>query len=107
MYRRALLTDPYLRVKGAKGVFALGDCSTIEQDLMIAKADELFRKGDVNGDGQLTLEEFVDLIEQAKKEWPQVSLFFSKAQKSVKRLKILFKFIYIHVHKRLPIAHLL
>lgn len=33
--RRALLTDMYLRVKGAEGVFAIGDCSTIEHDLMI------------------------------------------------------------------------
>ena len=83
--RRALLTDQYLRVKGSKGIFALGDCSTIEQNKMIAKANELFRKGDVNGDGQLTLEEFTRLIEIAKKEYPQVSLFFQKAQKNIHR----------------------
>lgn len=35
LLRRALLTDMYLRVKGAEGVFAIGDCSTIEHDLMI------------------------------------------------------------------------
>ena len=43
-YRRALLTDGYLRVKGANGIFALGDCSTIEQDTMINKAQQLFEK---------------------------------------------------------------
>ncbi len=82
-YSRALLTDPYLRVKGADGIFALGDCSTIEQQRMIAKADDLFRRADVNSDGQLTLQEFTALIEQAKKEYPQVSLFFRKAQKNL------------------------
>ncbi len=81
--RRALLTDQYLRVKGTNGIFALGDCSTIEQDKMIAKANELFQRGDINGDGQLTLEEFSKLIEIAKQEYPQVSLFFKKAQKNL------------------------
>ena len=53
---------------------------------MIEKAEELFKKADVNGDGQLSLEEFYVLIEQAKKEYPQVCLFFNKALKSLDKL---------------------
>ena len=45
---RSLLTDGYLRVLGAEGVFALGDCSTIQQDLIVKKAEELFIRADVN-----------------------------------------------------------
>ena len=89
-------------MKGAKGIFALGDCSTIEQKKMIAKAEELFSRGDVNKDGELTLEEFTVLIEQAKKEYPQVSLFFSRAQKNIDRYTctctciLLFPFMYTY-----------
>lgn len=83
--RRALLTDEYLRVKGAEGIFALGDCSTIEQDLMLEKAQQLFEMADVNKDGELTLDEFIGLIEQAKHKFPQIELFFSKAEKNVKK----------------------
>lgn len=30
-HRRVLATDEWLRVKGCKGVYALGDCATIDQ----------------------------------------------------------------------------
>lgn len=81
--RRALLTDSYLRVKGADGIFSLGDCSTIEQEKMISNAEELFKVADINGDGTLSLHEFRLLIDDAKIKYPQVSLFFDRAQKNV------------------------
>ena len=93
IFRRALLTDSYLRAKGAEGIFALGDCSTIEQSKMIEKAEELFKKADVNGDGQLSLEEFNVLIEQAKKEYPQVCLFFNRALKSLDKLVNMYMYL--------------
>ena len=74
-----------MRVNGANGIFALGDCSTIEQNTMIAKAQELFEIADVNKDGHLTLEEFTALMEHAKYKYPQVQTFFSTAQKNVEK----------------------
>ena len=65
-FRRSLITDKFLRVQGAEGVFSVGDCSTIERDKMVEKAEELFKMADVNGDDHLTIEEFTALIEQAK-----------------------------------------
>ena len=85
LYSKALLTDGYLRVKGAEGIFALGDCSTIEQNKMMEKAEEIFEMADVNGDRKLSLEEFSALIEDAKQKYPQVQIFFSKAEKNVKK----------------------
>ena len=79
------MTDSYLRVKGANGIFALGDCSTIEQERMISNAEELFKVADVNGDGTLTLQEFKVLMDDAKMKYPQVSLFFDRAQKNVEK----------------------
>ena len=60
---------------------------------MIEKAEELFKKADVNGDGQLSLEEFNVLIEQAKKEYPQVCLFFNKALKSLDKLVNMYMYL--------------
>ena len=40
--RNALVTDPYLRVLGADGVFAIGDCATIRPDSIHKRAKELF-----------------------------------------------------------------
>ncbi len=83
--RRALLTDKYLRVTGAEGVFALGDCSTIEQDLMISNAKELFKQADVNSDGTLTQQEFERIIEKAKEQFPQVQVQLSYVENSVEK----------------------
>jgi len=43
-YRNALVTDPYMRVVGAEGIFAIGDCSTIKPDSIHKRAKELFDK---------------------------------------------------------------
>jgi NADH:ubiquinone reductase (non-electrogenic) len=38
--RRALLTDEWLRVKGAQGIYAIGDCATVQQrNLVVRKLD--------------------------------------------------------------------
>lgn len=83
---RSLLTDGYLRVLGAEGVFALGDCSTIQQDLIVKKAEELFIRADVNKDGTLTFDEFLSIMEEAKKMYPQVSMQLSYVENNIERM---------------------
>ena len=79
------MTDKFLRVKGAEGVFAVGDCSTIEQELMIRKAEELFKEADVNGDGDLSYSEFVAMLEKAKHLYPQVQVQLSYVENNVEK----------------------
>ena len=43
----------------------------------------MYQLADVNKDGTLSIEEFCDLMEKAKREFPQVQLLFSKAEKNV------------------------
>ena len=38
------MTDAYMRVLGADGVFAIGDCSTVSPDFIHKRAKELFDK---------------------------------------------------------------
>lgn len=72
-------------MKGAEGVFALGDCSTIEQDLMIRRAKELFKQADVNDDGTLSQDEFEVIIEKAKTQFPQVQVQLSYVENDVEK----------------------
>lgn len=72
-------------MKGAEGVFALGDCSSVEQDQMISQAKELFKQADVNGDGTLTLNEFLGIIEQAKLKFPQVKVQLNYVENNVEK----------------------
>ena len=82
-FRRAIATDKFLRVKGADGVFAIGDCSTIEQELMVKKSEELFKEADVNGDGTLTLDEFHKMVDKAKHLYPQVQVQLSYMENNI------------------------
>eukprot|EP00276_Gloeochaete_wittrockiana_P007877 CAMPEP_0184663318 /NCGR_PEP_ID=MMETSP0308-20130426/47671_1 /TAXON_ID=38269 /ORGANISM="Gloeochaete witrockiana, Strain SAG 46.84" /LENGTH=537 /DNA_ID=CAMNT_0027105983 /DNA_START=378 /DNA_END=1988 /DNA_ORIENTATION=+ len=68
--RRALTTDEWLRVKGADGVYAAGDCSTVEQRRLNAESLNLFKEGDVDNDGTLSRQEFEALAEKLKKRYP-------------------------------------
>ena len=83
LFRRAIATDNFLRVKGADGVFAIGDCSTIEQELMVKKSEELFKEADVNGDGTLTLDEFHKMVDKAKHLYPQVQVQLSYMENNI------------------------
>ena len=45
-------------MKNAAGVFALGDCATIELKKMVHDITEIFEKADKNNDGSLSMSEF-------------------------------------------------
>lgn len=66
-------------------MFALGDCSTIEQELLISRAKELFKMADINHDGTLTLDEFQVIIEKAKAQFPQVQVQLSYVEDDIDR----------------------
>ena len=72
-------------MRGTEGIFALGDCSTIEHDLMIRRAAELFKMADTNGDGTLSYDEFVALMETAKKKYPQVQVELTLAENNCRK----------------------
>ena len=66
-------------------MFAIGDCSTIEQDLMIRQAEQLFQEADVNGDGTLSLPEFESLISMAKSLYPQAEVQLSYVENNLEK----------------------
>ena len=58
LFRNAILTDDHLHVLNTEGVFALGDCATIELHRISDEVHHLFKLADKNKDGALSVEEF-------------------------------------------------
>jgi len=75
--RNSLLTNEFLQVKNAPGVFALGDCATVELKKLVHDVTELFEKADTSKDGSLSICEFQEIMEEAKRKYPQVTIYFN------------------------------
>jgi hypothetical protein len=75
-----LITDQYLSLKGAKNVYALGDCATITPDLMIKRITDLFKDADANGDGKLSLAEFKNFVNVQLQNYPQLEEYGKRAE---------------------------
>ncbi|KAL0301992.1 UNVERIFIED_CONTAM: External alternative NAD(P)H-ubiquinone oxidoreductase B1, mitochondrial [Sesamum radiatum] len=73
--RRILATDEWLRVKGCADVYALGDCTTVDQKKIVEDISEIFRAADKDNSGTLTIDEFQDVIEDVIIRYPQVELY--------------------------------
>lgn len=67
---RALVCDASLRVQGTDNIFALGDCATIDQALLLKKWSDVFEKSDVNKDGTIDLEEYLALSKALSRTYP-------------------------------------
>ncbi|KAI5302694.1 hypothetical protein KEM56_000445 [Ascosphaera pollenicola] len=84
---RALETDSHLRVCGAKDIYAIGDCSTVQNNIaenVISFLRQLaFEKGKDPETVTLTFDEWVALARQVRRRFPQ-------AQNHLRRLSELF-----------------
>lgn len=76
--RRVLATDEWLRVKNADGVYALGDCASVEQRKVTEDINHLFKFADKDNDGYLSVSEFVDTMEKVKVRYPQIDLYMER-----------------------------
>jgi len=77
-HSKLLVTDSFLRVKGIKDVFALGDCSTVSRPKLMSKFMDLFEASDVDRDGSLTRAEFLDMITKYTPDYPQLAMYGKK-----------------------------
>ncbi|XP_071907051.1 external alternative NAD(P)H-ubiquinone oxidoreductase B1, mitochondrial isoform X2 [Coffea arabica] len=73
--RRVLATDEWLRVKGCEYVYALGDCTHLQQKKIKEDISEIFKAADKDNNGSLTIEEFREVIEDIIIRYPQVELY--------------------------------
>ncbi|KAL3681946.1 hypothetical protein R1sor_024902 [Riccia sorocarpa] len=78
--RKVLATDEWLRVKGCDSMYALGDCATVEQRKIMEDINRLFELADKDKSGTLTVEEFKEMMQWARKRYPQIDTFMKKKQ---------------------------
>lgn len=72
---RGLTTDEFLKVKGTKNIYAIGDCATVSQAKLLDKFVELFQEADANGDGTLSMDEFKGMVTKNKERFPQLEQY--------------------------------
>jgi len=70
--RVGLIVDKHMKVKGTENVYAIGDCSVIEQGKICSRMNELFDRADTNGDGNLSFPEFKYWLKTVTDEYPQL-----------------------------------
>ncbi|XXG71335.1 hypothetical protein AAC387_Pa07g0618 [Persea americana] len=78
--RRVLATDEWLRVEGCDGVYALGDCASIQQRKVMEDISAIFKLADKDKSGTLTVAEFQDVIDDICERYPQVELYLKAKQ---------------------------
>lgn len=71
----SLVCDMGMQVQGSHNIFALGDCSTIDQRSLINKWSLIFNNADINHDGSIDLDEYKILMDSLSKFYPSVLLF--------------------------------
>jgi NADH dehydrogenase len=69
---RALITDNRLRLKGVPdtSVYAVGDCSTIENPNLVQQLMQFFIDADEDKNGSLSYDEFSTLAKKISRRYP-------------------------------------
>src|SRR6266498_2289422 len=78
---RALITDNRLRLKGIpdSSVYAIGDCSTVENPKLVQQLIQFFVDADVDESGYLSYNEFKVLAKKIGRQYPITKSHLKKA----------------------------
>ncbi|KAG9140422.1 hypothetical protein Leryth_022947 [Lithospermum erythrorhizon] len=76
----AVTTDEWLKVPGADGVYAFGDCATISQRKIMDDVSAVFHRTHKDKSGTLSDKEFQEILKDICERYPQAKLYF-KAKK--------------------------
>ncbi|CAJ0927035.1 230_t:CDS:10 [Entrophospora sp. SA101] len=87
---RALITDNRLRLKGApdSSVYAIGDCSTIENPKLVQNLMQFFIDADTDKNNCLSYNEFHELAKKISRRYPITSNHLKKADSLFARYDI-------------------
>src|SRR3954447_12720308 len=78
---RALITDNRLRLKGVpnSSVYAIGDCSTVENPKLVQQLMQFFIEADEDKNGHLSYDEFRALAKKICRDYPITKSHLEKA----------------------------
>eukprot|EP00401_Gymnodinium_catenatum_P037671 CAMPEP_0117593678 /NCGR_PEP_ID=MMETSP0784-20121206/72770_1 /TAXON_ID=39447 /ORGANISM="" /LENGTH=707 /DNA_ID=CAMNT_0005395635 /DNA_START=88 /DNA_END=2211 /DNA_ORIENTATION=- len=83
---RGIVVDEWMQVCGSNGsIYALGDASTVQQELASNYAEELFKEGGVDGNDELDIYALRDLFERSKVRFPQFEDYANYLQEATNR----------------------
>src|SRR5205085_5691064 len=84
---RALITDHHLRLKGApmSTVYAIGDCSTVENPKLVQQLVQFFVDADTDKNGWLDYKEFDTLAKKIIRKYPITTAHLKKADDLFKK----------------------
>ena len=93
--RRALAVDARLRVRGAEGVYAIGDCADVKSAdskdpktkvlELVDMASDLFKQADTDKNGSVDKAEFAAILETLSRTYPQVRALLPKDDASLEK----------------------
>ncbi|RIB06075.1 nucleotide-binding domain-containing protein [Gigaspora rosea] len=88
--KRALVTDSRLRLKGIQdsSVYAIGDCSTIENPNLVQGLMKFFNDADLDKNGQLTYDEFAVLATKIARKYPLTANHLKRAHELFDRYDV-------------------
>ncbi|EFC39404.1 predicted protein [Naegleria gruberi] len=78
---KSLVVDAHLQVVGLNNVYAIGDCSKIDQPKLVQKYESFFEQADINKDGVISFTEMESLIKAKEKEYPNFATINQKLKK--------------------------
>ncbi|KAF6167665.1 hypothetical protein GIB67_031248, partial [Kingdonia uniflora] len=73
--RRVLATDEWLRVEGCDGIYAMGDCATINQRKVMEDIAAIFKKADTDNSGTLTVKKLQGVVDDICERYSQFQLY--------------------------------
>ncbi|CAG8512319.1 24584_t:CDS:10, partial [Gigaspora margarita] len=88
--KRALVTDSRLRLKGIQdsSVYAIGDCSTIENPNLVQGLMKFFSDADLDKNGQLSYDEFALLATKIARKYPLTGIHLKRAHELFDRYDV-------------------
>lgn len=79
--RMALITDPFMKVRNTRNIFAVGDCCTVQTEKLADFLSVLLNENGIDEKGTMNLEQFNDVMTSAKKRYPQLCSHFKQMEK--------------------------
>jgi len=90
VHSRALSTDARLRLTGVpdQSIYAIGDCSTIENPKLISHVLSLFEEADTDRSGAIEFPEFKRLVESVRIKFPLAAIHMTKMEDLFKKYDV-------------------
>lgn len=86
--RNGIAVDPHLQAIGANNIYAIGDCSVVEEKRLKEKSAQLFFEADLDGDKTVDMNELKVWSRKTAQEYPQLLGILKNVKKSFREADV-------------------